>query len=68
MRAWALEAGKNPLMRVALCGYAGERKMPGWTMRRWKTQGGYWSQGDGRGLENATREANRFGPACLGAR
>ena len=55
-------------MRVALCGYAGERKMPGWTMRRWKAQGGYGSQGDGRGLENATREANRLGPACLGAR
>ncbi len=67
--AWAIANGTNPLLRIALCGYAGEHTMPrGWTAVRWKAQGGYGSQGQGRGRENATRETIWFSPHCLSGR
>ena len=65
-RAWALENGDNPLLRIAYCGYdTGETWPAGWKALRWKTAGGYGSQGDGRGLDNAAREVVWFSPACL---
>lgn len=68
-REWALEAGKRPDMRIALCCYEGEHAMPDdWTTHQWKTQGGYGNQGNGRGKENAAREMVWFSPACLNAR
>ena len=68
VRAWAIANGENPLLRIALCGYQGEHAMPeGWTSVAWKAQGGYGSQGDGRGRENASREVVWFSPHCLGA-
>ena len=66
VREWAIEAGKNPLMRVALCGYRGEYEMPSdWLTYSWSTNGGYGSQGHGRGRENKSREVVWFSPACL---
>ena len=67
VRDWAVEAGKNPLMRVALCGYDGEHEMPpDWLTYYWKATGGYGSQSkDGRGRENSKREVVWFSPACL---
>lgn len=68
-RAWATENGDNPLFRIALCGYDLEHEsaMPGnWEMLRWKAGGGYGSQGNGRGRENAKRETIWFSPHCLG--
>ena len=67
VREWAIEAGKNPLMRVALCGYDTEHAMPSdWEVCAWKTNGGYGSQGDEtRGRDNASREVVWFSPACL---
>jgi hypothetical protein len=68
VRAWAIEHGHDPLLRIALCGYDDGREMPkGWTAHAWKTKGGYGSQGDGRGRANATRETIWFSPACLPA-
>ena len=65
-RAWAIEHGDNPLLRIALCGYDGEHAMPdGWKPLRWKAAGGYGSQADGRGRENAARECVWFSPHCL---
>jgi len=65
-RAWAIEHGDNPLLRIALCGYDGEHAMPdGWKSLRWKAAGGYGSQGEGRGRENAARECVWFSPHCL---
>ena len=65
-RAWAIEHGDNPLLRIALCGYDGEHAMPdGWKPLRWKAAGGYGSQGAGRGRENAAREVVWFSPHCL---
>lgn len=62
VREWAIENGKNPLLRIALCGYEGEHAMPGeWECVPWKAHGGY-SIGKN---ENAARERIWFSPACL---
>jgi hypothetical protein len=65
VREWALEHGDDCRLRIALCGYDGEHDMPGWTPMRWKAKGGYGSQGNGRGRENAGREVVWFSPHCL---
>lgn len=69
---WCMENGKNPLLRIALCGYEGEThhalEDAGWSVITWKAQGGYGSQGEeSRGRENAERERIWFSPACVGA-
>jgi site-specific DNA-adenine methylase len=65
VREWALANGDNPKLRIALCGYDGEHDMPGWTEVPWRARGGYGSQSDGRGRENAARERIWFSPHCL---
>jgi site-specific DNA-adenine methylase len=66
VREWAIENGPNPLLRIALCGYEGEHEMPEtWECVAWKARGGYGSQGNGTGRENARRERVWFSPACL---
>lgn len=66
VRAWAIENGGNHQLRIALCGYDGEHEMPSdWECVAWKARGGYGSQGDGRGRENAGRERIWFSPGCL---
>ena len=64
-REWAIANGDNPLLRIALCGYDSIEMPDGWQLLRWKAAGGYGSQGDGRGRENAGREVVWFSPACL---
>lgn len=64
-REWAIANGDNPLFRIALCGYDSIEMPDGWQLLRWKAAGGYGSQGDGRGRENAGREVVWFSPACL---
>lgn len=65
-REWAIASGGNPLLRIALCGYDGEYAMPnGWKAYRWKAHGGFGSQGNGTGRENAHREIVWFSPHCL---
>jgi hypothetical protein len=66
VRKWAIANGDNPLLRIALCGYQGEHELPeGWTCLKWKARGGYGSQGDTRGRENASKERIWFSPYCL---
>jgi D12 class N6 adenine-specific DNA methyltransferase len=66
VRAWALDNGDNPFLRIALCGYEGEHAMPdSWECIAWKARGGYGSQGNGAGRENAGRERIWFSPHCL---
>jgi DNA adenine methylase len=65
VREWALASGDNPKLRIALCGYLGEHDMEGWTLYQWKARGGYGSQGNGTGRENAERECIWFSPHCL---
>ena len=64
-RAWAIAAGQRPDMRIAFAGYAGEHEFPAdWDTWSWKAKGGYGSQGEGQGRENAGRETIWFSPAC----
>jgi DNA adenine methylase len=66
VRRWAVEHGDDPRLRIALCGYDGEHAMPAdWTPVPWKAHGGYGSQGNGAGRENAQREVVWFSPHCL---
>jgi len=66
VREWAIANGENRLLRIALCGYEGEHAMPAsWESVAWKAHGGYGSQSDGRGRENAKRERIWFSPHCL---
>jgi site-specific DNA-adenine methylase len=65
-REWAIANGRNELLRIALCGYEGEHAMPDdWETVAWKARGGYGSQAEGRGRENAKRERIWFSPHCL---
>ena len=69
VRQWCLENGDNPLLRIALCGYTGEGhealEAHGWHAHAWKANGGYGSQGKGRGRANAGREVIWFSRHCL---
>lgn len=68
--AWCLENGDNPALRIVLAGYAGEHdalEVSGWRVKAWKARGGYGSQGEGRGRDNAARERLWLSPHCIGA-
>lgn len=66
VRAWALEHGDNPKLRIALCGYEGEHEMPGtWECVSWKAGGGYGRSA--RGKANRHKERIWFSPHCLKA-
>jgi hypothetical protein len=69
VREWAIEQGRNPLMRIALCGYEGEHGMPDdWECVEWKAAGGFGSQRRDGSNENGARERIWFSPHCLGGR
>lgn len=66
VRAWAIEHGDDPEMHIVLCGYDTEHEMPEtWRAVPWKAHGGYGSQGNGRGRDNASREVLWCSPGCL---
>ncbi len=68
VRRWAIANGGNPLLRIALAGYEGEHTMPdSWECVSWKARGGYGSQGNGTGRDNAHKERIWFSPYCLKA-
>lgn len=66
VRAYCLEHGDDPKMRMALCGYEGEGheelEAHGWTVVAWAAQGGYGNQS---GNKNKLRERVWFSPHCL---
>lgn len=68
VRDWCLANGDNPLLRIALCGYAGEGHEAlaenGWSEVAWRAAGGYARTGT-RGDTNRTKERIWFSPACL---
>lgn len=66
VRAWAVEHGDDPKLRIALCGYEGEHEMPPeWECVAWKAQGGYASMRKNGTNENRFRERIWFSPNCL---
>ncbi|MDQ3276601.1 MAG: DNA adenine methylase [Actinomycetota bacterium] len=59
VRAWALENGDNPALRIALCGWDGEHDMPpSWRRVEWRSTSG---------AQSASRERIWFSPHCLQA-
>lgn len=67
VRAWAIENGSNPRMRIAYCGYDAEGTdllAAGWAEYAWRAGGGYGNQA---GNENKNRERVWFSPHCLPA-
>ena len=67
VRAWAIEAGKRPDMRVVLAGLEGEHEFPSdWRVIPWKARGGYGGQRVGEENVNRKRERLWLSPACLG--
>jgi len=68
VRAWAIENGNNPALRIALCGYKDERAqtMPSdWECYSWVANGGFGNQGNKRGKENKSKETIWFSPYCV---
>lgn len=64
VRAWALEHGDDPKLRIALCGYEGEHDMPAsWERVAWTAHGGY--SRSARGRANRSLERIWFSPHCL---
>lgn len=65
VREWALAHGDDPELRIALCGYDGEHRMPSsWRVYQWRGARGF------AGEHNTNRERERiwFSPHCLGGR
>jgi hypothetical protein len=67
---WCKSSGDNPDLRIAICGYFGEHnelEERGWSVYRWKANGGFSNQGKSgaRGKANARLETIWFSPACL---
>lgn len=68
VREWCARNGDDPKLRIVLAGYDGEHnelEEIGWTAVAWKANGGYGSQGKGRGRDNAGRERLWCSPQCL---
>jgi hypothetical protein len=64
--AYAIDAGADKGNRVVLCGYDGTfDPPPDWRAVEWKAAGGYGSQGNGDGRENASRERLWLSPGCV---
>ncbi len=68
VRAWCLERGSDPRMRIVLAGYEGEGhealEAAGWRVIHWKTGGGYGNR-TAKGRKNAGRERLWASPHCL---
>jgi hypothetical protein len=68
VRAYCLERGGDPAMRIVLAGYAGEGhealEDAGWEVVAWKAAGGYGNR-SAKGKANAAKERLWFSPHCL---
>ena len=62
VRAWCVENGGNPQLRIAFCGYEPLSMPKGWTALRWTAPKGYQNA---ENAENRKREIIWFSPHCL---
>ena len=68
MQDFCLEHGNNPRIRIALAGYGGDYNLPGWTVHRWQSHGGYgvqYSKDGSHAKSNRDRETIWFSPHCV---
>ena len=67
VRYWCRENGANPLLRIVLCGHAGEHDAlldSGWHVRTWKARKGYAITKEA--VENSASETLWCSPGCVG--
>jgi hypothetical protein len=68
VRAYCLERGSDPAMRIVLAGLAGEGheelEAAGWSVVAWKSQGGYNNRTE-EGQDRAARERLWCSPHCV---
>jgi DNA adenine methylase len=68
VRAYCLERGTDPRIRIALCGYESEGheelETQGWSVIAWQANGGYGNRTK-RSQGNAVRERIWFSPHCV---
>lgn len=67
VQAWCLANGEHPLLRIVLCGYAGEYALPRWRQVAWHTNGGFSNQNHDRDNQNKYQERLWLSPYCLHA-
>jgi hypothetical protein len=66
VREWAIAHGDDPKLRIALCGYEGEHRMPdSWDCVPWKAHGGYGNASRKHANPNRGRERIWFSPHCV---
>ena len=66
VRAWCLENGNNPLLRIVLCGHAGEHDellADGWHLRTWAARKGYALSDEA--IANSASETLWCSPNCV---
>jgi DNA adenine methylase len=64
VRRWAIENSKNPLLKIALCGYLDEHEMPpDWECLNWSAGEGFGGQSKER-TGNGKKECVWFSPNC----
>jgi DNA adenine methylase len=63
VRAWCAANGANPLLRIVLCGHAGEHDALGWETRTWVARKGYALSDEA--VENSASETLWCSPACM---
>lgn len=69
LEAWCRANGERPDLRIALCGWAGDYDLPGWSVHEWMGHGGYGRQGRSKIKsqrdDKRPRERIWFSPHCL---
>jgi len=68
VRQWCVDNGTNPLLRIVLCGHAGEHDAlldHGWVTREWKAGGGYARSDEA--VANRKSETLWCSPHCIGS-
>ena len=66
VQAWCAANGQNPLLRIVLCGHAGEHDAllaHGWAMRTWAARKGYATTDEA--VENSNSETLWCSPHCV---
>lgn len=63
VRAWCAVNGDNPLLRIVLCGHAGEHDALGWDTRTWTARKGYALSDEA--VENSASETLWCSPHCV---
>lgn len=70
VRAYCVQWGKHPLVRIVLSGYGDEHDAllaHGWRKEGWQANGGMGNQGTGAGRTNKAWEMLWISPGCVGA-